>query len=393
MAVEQNFFVAFIENPSDIEVLQNVTKQLNLRNYEVIQGGVKDAIVLYQEKKSPNFLIVDISKSDLPISDIARLLEVCSPNVNIIVTGLKNEVSIYRDLTKLGIYEYLLSPLFPDILEPTLQAMLTGKSKEEVLTTKTGKIIACMGSRGGAGTTFIVSNLAEMLANEKLRRVLLIDLDPYFGTLSLNFDLKTTVRLKEAFENPGRIDQVFIERLLTTINERLFILSSEEPLETKVEYNIEALEEILKFVTKQFHYVIIDLPHVFNDLMSTMIKKSNLFLLITEPTVAGLRDTGRLMNFVQREAPSHRCITILNKNGQCLKGSIKVSEFENTLKTKIDHIIPYDGELVMESLNQGKTMVNQQNPVALSLRNIMFDILGMRKVQEKTGWFKTLFKT
>ena len=391
MAVAQAPFSAFIENSADIDVLHSVTKQLSLKNYEVIEGGIKAAIDMYQEKKSPSYLMVDISKSDLPISDVARLFEVCSPNVSIIVIGTKNEVSIYRDLTKLGIYEYLLSPLFSEILEPTLNGMLTGKSKDEISTTKTGKIIACMGSRGGVGTTFIASNLAAILAGEKLRRVVLVDLDPYFGTLSLNFDLKANVRLKEAFENPGRIDQVFIERLLTPINERLFVLSSEEPLDTKVKYNIEGLEEILKYLVKQFHYVIIDLPHSFNDLINAILKRANLLLLLTEPTVGGLRDTGRLLHFVQKEAASRRCIITLNKNGQYGKNDLKVDEFEEALKNKIDHIISYHPEITMEFLNQGKTMVNEENVIAESIRNIMFDILGARQVPKKEGWFKKLF--
>lgn len=391
MAVDQNSFAAFIESAADIDVLHNVTKQLNLKNYEAIQGGIKEAIILYQEKKSPGYLIIDISKSDLPISDIARLLEVCSPNVSVIVIGTKNEVSLYRDLTKLGIYEYLLSPLFSDILESTLFTMLSGKSAKEIASAKSGKIIASIGSRGGVGTTFITSNLAAMLAIERLRRVVLVDLDPYFGTLSLNFDLKANVHLKEAFENPGRIDQVFIERLLTPINERLFILSSEARLDEKVTYNIEGLEEIFKYLVKQFHYVIIDIPHTFSELVNAMLKKASISLLFTEPTVAGVRDTGRLLHFVQHETTLHRCITILNKEGQYGKNDIKIDEFESTLNKKIDYIIPYRPEITMEFLNQGKTMVNENNSIADSIRDITFDILGVRKVEEKVGWFKKLF--
>jgi len=391
MSLDQASITAFIENSADSAIFDNVAKQLNLKNYEVIEGGVRNAIELYQEKKSPDYLVVDISKSDLPSSDITRLFEVCSPNVTIVVIGTKNEVSLYRDLTKLGIYEYLLSPLFPEILETTLQSIMTGKSKTEVAPTKTGKIIACMGARGGVGATFLASNVAAMLAGEKLRRVVLIDLDPYFGTFSLNFDLKENIHLKEAFENPGRIDQILIERLLTPINERLYIFGSEESLSVKVDYNIEGLDEIIKYLKKQFHYIIIDIPHTFNDTVSKIIKKSNIFLFITEPTVAGLRDTGRLLQFVNKEVTSHRCIVILNKNGQYGEFDVDVGEFAKILKNKVDHIIPYDTKISIEFLNQGKTMENEKNRIANSIRNIMFDILGTPQVQQKKSWFKKLF--
>lgn len=390
MAASDTHFAAFIESAADIEVLNNVVKQLNLKSYEVINGGVKEAIELYGDKKSPAYLIIDISNSELPISDVGRLLEVCSPNVNIIAVGLKNEVSVYRDLRKIGVYEYLLSPLFPEILERTLSSMLSGQSKVEA-PAKVGKIIACMGSRGGVGTTFITSNLAAMLSGEKLRRVVLLDLDPYFGTLSLNFDLKPNAGLRDAFENPARIDQVFIDRLLTSVNERLFILSSEEALQEKTKYKIEGLEELLKYLSKQFHYVIVDVPHFYNDLISAMILKANILVLISEPSITGLRDSGRILQFVRTESRSNRSIIVMNKYGQYGKSEISTEAVEKVLKNKVNHVIRYDNVIPAESINQGKVLVNEKNPIADSIRNLMFDILGARQITEKVGWFRKFF--
>jgi len=390
MASAQESFAAFIEHADDVAVLRNVAKQLDLKNYEIVIGGIQEAINVYAGKKSPPYLVIDISKSDLPISDMGNLLEVCSPNVNIIAIGSKNEIGIYRDLNKIGVYEYLLSPLFPDILERTLNSMLSGQSMVEG-PTKRGTIIACMGSRGGVGTTFIASNLAAMLAGEKQRRVVLFDLDPYFGTLSLNFDTLPNAGLRDAFENPERIDQVLIDRTLTPINEHLFILSSEQPLNEKVKYKPEGLEEILKNLSKQFHYVIVDTPHYFNDFTNLMLLNANIMLLVTDPSVAGLRDTGRLLRFIYTESGSHRSLLVMNKQGQYGKSELKIDEFETVLKSKVNHIIPYNNIIPMEFMDQGKMMVNAENLLADSIRNVMFDILGARQTKEKVGWFKKLF--
>jgi hypothetical protein len=45
----------------------------------------------------------------------------------------------------------------------------------------------------------------------------------------------------------------------------------------------------------------------------------------------------------------------------------------------------------MDCLNQGKMLVNEQNPTAESIRNIVLDILGAPQTQKKEGWFKKLF--
>lgn len=387
----QDYFAAFIENSEDIEVLHDVARLLRLENYEVTVGGIKEAIEFYGDKKSPSCLIVDISKAVLPLSALTNLLEVCTPNINIIAIGTANEVSLYRDLNKLGISEYLLCPLFPDILERTLRNILLGEENSKEGGAKAGRIIACMGVRGGVGSTFIASNLAAMLAGEKLRRVVLLDLNPYFGTLSLNFDVKTNPGLRDAFETPGRIDQVFIDRMLTPINERLFILSSEVPFEEKIKYKVEGLEEILKYLLKEFHYVVVDISHSFNDIVSKIILKSNIMVLIMEPSVAGLRDTGRLMRFFHKEGAAHRCILVMNKYGQYEKSELKVSDFEEVIKDKVNHIIAYDNVTPMEFINQGKVMVNENNALSNSIREIMFDILGVRKTKQEVGWFKKLF--
>lgn len=391
MAADQDFFAAFIENTDDINVLKATAQQLRLKNYEVISGGIKEAIDLYGSKKSPLYLIIDISKSELPITDVAHLLEVCSPNVSIITIGVKNEVSLYRDLSKLGVYDYLLSPLFSEILEQTLHRMLAGKNKVEEPRVKVGKVITCIGSRGGVGTTFIASNLAAMLSTEKLRRVVLVDLDLYFGTLALNFDIKPNPGFREALENPGRIDQVLIDRILTPINERLFMLCSEEPFQEKVKYKIEALEGLLDSLAKQFHYIIVDAPHYIDNVVNALITKTNLFVLITEPSVAGLRDTARLMSFFRTQGSANRSILVMNKYGQFGKSELKVDDFEDVLTSKIHHKILYNNVIPMEFLNQGKVMTNENNVIADPIREIMFDILGIRPTVEPTGWFKKLF--
>ena len=70
-------------------VLHGVTKDLDISNVEIIQGGLKEAIETYLKKRSPQYLIIDISKSDLPVSDLSRLTEICEPGLKIIAIGIR----------------------------------------------------------------------------------------------------------------------------------------------------------------------------------------------------------------------------------------------------------------------------------------------------------------
>lgn len=46
----------------------------------------------------------------------------------------------------------------------------------------------------------------------------------------------------------------------------------------------------------------------------------------------------------------------------------------------------------MESVNQGKTLVGQDNTLARSIRELVDDILGARKPEEKSGGLINFFK-
>ena len=43
-------------------------------------------------------LLVDLTQSDLPLSDINELAEVCEPGVTVVAIGDRNDVGLFREL-------------------------------------------------------------------------------------------------------------------------------------------------------------------------------------------------------------------------------------------------------------------------------------------------------
>ena len=82
-----------------------------------------------------------------------------------------------------------------------------GGSEEEPVETPR---IAVIGTRGGVGATSVAANLAWLLAEETKLKTALIDLDLWFGTVALSLDIEPTRGLREALENPARIDSLFV---------------------------------------------------------------------------------------------------------------------------------------------------------------------------------------
>lgn len=385
--------MAFLEDKKDIDVIRKVFKENDIQNTEIVKGGVKEAIELFLRQRSPQYLVIDISKSDLPLSELTRLSEVCEPGTSLLAVGKKNDVGLYRDLMKLGIFEYIVSPLLPQIIGRALKIMILGEEKGKEPLSRLGKIIAVVGSRGGVGSTFIATNIAAILSVEKLRRIAIVDFDMHFGTVTLYFDLKANFGLRNALEEPDRVDQIFLERLLIPVNEHLYALDSEESLDEPLKYSVDAIENLLRNLAKLFHYVIVDLPHYSNESTLTVLENAKIMILVSDPSLAGLRDSGRLLRLFGGEGVDHRAIYVMNKFGAFQKGEVSISDFEEALKFKIEHIIPYDSSIPMEYVNRGKTLVEEDNPLANAIRKIVNEVQGIKEAKKKQSGLERFFQS
>jgi len=384
--------IAILEDQGDIDIVKKVLKGIDIESGEVLQGGIREAIKYFGQNRSPEYLIIDISKSDLPISDLLKLSEICEPGVNVLAIGNRNDVVLYRDLIKLGIHDYLIKPLFADIVSRSLKNMVFGSEGEKISQAKSGKIITLLGARGGVGTSYIANTLASIMAIERSRRVILVDLDIHFGTTALYFNLRSNDGLNTALEDPERIDQLFLERLFNSVNERLYVLSSEIPLDDRKSYTNTSLEQLLSYLTKLFHYVMIDIPHNFNEIGKYAMDQSNVRLVITEASLAGLRDSGRIFNALGEDRLDHRLMLVLNKYIKNLKGVLNPEDFEGALKREVNHIIPYNESVITELAEINKVTFEAKSPLISYVRKIADDIQGLKTTKEEEKSFWGFFK-
>src|SRR5215472_2124234 len=216
--------MAFVDGESE-RVLQEASVLLG--RCVIMRGGIKKAIEYLIEQRSPHLLIVDISGVDLPLSQIHILADVCEPGTTVVAVGDHNDVGLYRDLQEAGVSQYIVKPLTRELLVKALSPKpVVSEFTRPGL--KLGKMVSFVGARGGVGTATLAGNLAWHLANRQARRVVLVDLDLQHGDCSLLFNLNTLPGFRDALANPLRLDHLLLDRLMTQIGERLFVLGGEE---------------------------------------------------------------------------------------------------------------------------------------------------------------------
>src|SRR5476651_2404121 len=163
-------FIAFVSDRATEQVLKSFVLEQAMPHVHVVIGGIDEAIAYVTKlDRSPLFLLVDLHNSAMPLSDLARLSEVCEPSVQVVALGERNDVGLFRSLLKIGVRDYLVKPLTVELIRRTLN--VSDGKVSPVKRLRAGKTVAFTGSRGGVGVTTIALNVARHLAEDTHRRI------------------------------------------------------------------------------------------------------------------------------------------------------------------------------------------------------------------------------
>jgi len=382
--------IAAFVNDAETETIANaVFEDLGLDGTSVKRGDVGTAIAYLSSNSSPRIILVDISRSELPISDINALAEACEPGVEVIVIGSHNDIGLFRDLMQIGVSDYLAKPVTRELLRRSIETVRQGAHSVN-LRGRLGKLIAVTGVRGGAGATTVAANLAWLLSEKVGRRVALLDLDFNYGALSLALDQRATPGLREAFENIHRVDQLFIERTLVNINPRLALLSCEEPLDYKVSFETKAYDELIGQLAKHFHYVMVDVPDGSGIEHLHVLKTAAVRILILDPTLASMRHTIRLLKSLGHEEIGRQTILVLNRRWPQSDGDLSIEEIEKALNHRIDVTIPFGKSLFVTAENAGELVTAKPSPITDAFTDLVQELSG--RPRTKTTLLQRLMK-
>ena len=375
---------AFVVDGETERVLRDCLTQLAIANATVTRGGIARAIDTLGTQRSPDILIVDISGVDLPASQVHALAEVCEPGVNVIAIGNRNEIGLYRDLVQAGVSDYIVKPLTPQLVT---RALTAGNRTRDVgaIHRKLGTVVALVGARGGVGTTTLAVNLAWHLANRQNRRVALVDLDLQNGDCALALNIKATPGLREALVNPVRIDNTLLERVMTPVGERLFVLSSEEPLRDDVRFTPEAIDTLVSALREQFHYVVLDVPRTPAPPYRRALDTADFRIMVADQTLRSVRDTVRLRSVLGEGDGPHRNILVVNRHGEGGRRAVTLHEMHHVLNLRPKTVIPFQPTLFVAATSNAGVAAARRGKFTDAIAALALELSGRR--QQRRRWW------
>jgi pilus assembly protein CpaE len=241
--------------------------------------------------------------------------------------------------------------------------------------------IAVIGARGGVGATMVAVSLAWLATEKTRRKTVLVDLDLSCGAASLAFDVESGNGLSEALANPDRIDAMLLAVAAARVGEHLHLLSSEHALDSSPAIQPDAIEKLAKGLRQGFQRVILDVPRSDGAILRQALSQSSIVVVVTDFSIAGVRDTGRLIALTQKLVPGARRLVVGNRTGTGRKGDLTRGEIEKALGLTMASVIPEDSIAVPQALNSGKPVPASAptSPVTAALRELGTQVDGESK--------------
>jgi pilus assembly protein CpaE len=367
-------------------------RRMSKVSMRITSGGTAAAANMFSSTPTPNLIIIETKANAANLlSELAPLAAVCDPSTKVVVIGHYNDIALYRELMRNGISEYMVLPVaMPDIMM-AMAAIFVDPESEPL-----GRSIAFIGSKGGTGSSTIAHNCAFGISNLFSTETILADLDLPYGTANIDFDQDPTMGIAEAVFAPDRLDEVFLDRLLTKCSQHLSLLAAPSLLDRAYDFEGHAFQPVLDVLQRSAPITVLDLPHAWSEWTRSVLAAVDEVVICAVPDLANLRNAKNMMDALRKMRPNDKTPhLILNQVGMPKRPEIAPSDFCEPLEVDPIAIIPFDINLFGTAANSGRMIseMDPKSPAAETFSQISHIVTGRVAIKKaKKGGLLGLLK-
>ena len=368
---------AFCETVETAAAVQGAgeDRRLGKAHLKIQMGGITAAIEAYRSSPTPNVIVIETENRNNEILDgLDSLAEVCDAGTRVVVIGHVNDVVLYRDLVRRGVNDYLIAPIGTIDVVRSICGLFSAPDAKAV-----GRIIAVIGAKGGIGASTIAHNVAWAVARELRLDTVVADLDLGFGTAGLDYNQDPPQGIADAVFTPDRIDNAFIDRLLSKCTDHLSLLAAPATLDRVYDFSPEAFDPIVDSLRATVPCIVLDVPHQWSGWTKKTLIGADDILVVAGPDLANLRNAKNLLDLLKAARPNDRrpryC---LNQIGMAKRPEIKPADFAKALEDEPAAIIPFDPQVFGTAANNGQMIaeLSSSHRVAEIFRQLAQSLTG-----------------
>jgi pilus assembly protein CpaE len=377
---------AFCETVETAAAVQGAgdDRRLGKAHLKIQMGGIAAAVEAYKASPTPNVIVIETeNRGNEILVGLDSLAEVCDAGTRVIVIGHVNDVVLYRELVRRGVNDYLIAPIGTIDVVRSVCGLFSAPDAKAV-----GRIIAVIGAKGGVGASTVAHNVAFAVARELKLDTVVVDLDLGFGTAGLDYNQDPPQGVADAVFSPDRIDNAFIDRLLSKCTDHLSLLAAPATLDRVYDFGADAFDTIVDSLRATVPCIVLDVPHQWSGWTKKMLIGADDILIVAGPDLANLRNTKNLLDLLKAARPNDRrpryC---LNQIGMAKRPEIKPADFAKALEDEAAALIPFEPQVFGTAANNGQMIaeLSSSHRVAEMFRQLGQSLTGRLEPKKASG--------
>lgn len=359
-------------------------RRLAKAHVKIQMGGMVAAVEAYRSSATPNVIVIEAEhRAEDILGGLDQLAEVCDAGTRVVVVGRVNDVTLYRELTRRGVSDYLIAPVGTIDVVRSICGLYSAPDAKPV-----GRIVAVVGAKGGVGASTIAHNIAYSIGRDLSVDSVVADLDLAFGTAGLDYNQDPPQGIADAVFSPDRIDTGFVDRLLSKCTDHLSLLAAPATLERVYDFGADAFDSILDTLRSSIPCTVLDVPHQWAGWTRRLLVSADDILVVAAPDLANLRNAKNMVDLLRAARPNdHRPFYCLNQVGVPKRPEITPADFAKALEDQPLASIPFEPQLFGTAANNGQMIaeVSSGHKTAEMLRQLAQVLTGRSEVKRKSN--------
>jgi pilus assembly protein CpaE len=292
------------------------------------------------------------------------------PEVGVVIVASRLDPGLMLEAMRAGVTEWVAEPVSADALTAAVRRVVVQRASRPAV----AQVFAFIGAKGGVGTTTIAVNVATALAKTAPRKCLLIDLHLAHGDAALLLGVEPKFSVLDALENHHRLDEAFLRGLVAHSKAGVDLLASaQRPMAGAPD--APHVRRLIEFAAQHYEYLILDVPRADMTILDSLELASKI-TLVANQELAAVRSASRLAITLRHRYGKDRVGIVMTRYDK--SAEIGREDVERVTGGKVQHLIPSDYRLAMESSNKGQpVVVENHNRLASSYVSLARGLAGL----------------
>jgi len=299
-------------------------------------------------------------------------------NTPLIAAAYDPPLALVRALVRSGAHDVVPLPLSIDDLETSIAPLREEiRKSSRAAETSRSKLVTVIKGLGGIGATALTSQVAIRFAEHEAlhgREACLIDLDVQFGDACFQLGLRPQLSLLDLLEAGTRLDSALLRSTTTDHPSGLKVIAAPPEMMPLESISSDHLLEVVDLASREFGTAFVDLPSNWTNWSLSLVARSDLVLLVTELSVAGLNRAKKQLQLLDSQDLRTLDVRVVaNRFDKAQSRAIRSADVRQALGRDVAFTITNDPPLMRAAIDRGVPLGDLKRKSALGKDIDMLD--------------------